>query len=264
MIIDTHCHLIDDAFAEDIESIISNSVQAGVEKIVLACCDNTEYGQITELCKKHPSVLFPTIGIHPENLAVNIDNQLAEFESILHKDHDRLVAVGEIGLDLHWDKTRLEDQKAVLIKQILLALEYNKPVLLHIRDAVPEFIDILHYFNKEEANINKRMRGILHCYSGTIEQAEEAMAVGDFLLGIGGTVTYKKSDRIEIVKHFGLEHIVLETDAPYLAPVPHRGKRNQPAYTNYVAKYIADALGTSVEDVASITTKNAQKLFKFQ
>lgn len=264
MIIDTHCHLIDEAFNEDVEDVINHSAEEGVGKVVLACCDNSEYQHVSELCQKHPEMLYPTIGIHPENLANDIDEQIAEFENILRRDHDDLVAVGEIGLDLHWDKTRFEEQKEIFTKQVFLALEYDLPLLLHIRDAVPEFLEILHNIYNNITPLGLRMRGILHCYSGTIEEAEEAMKMGDFFLGIGGTVTYKKSDRIEIVRHFGLDHIVLETDAPYLAPVPHRGKRNEPAYTADVAKYIAETLSIPIEEVAETTTRNAEKLFHFQ
>lgn len=264
MIIDTHCHLIDDAFTEDVEQVIGNAVEAGVDKMILACCDNNEYSQIRELCAKHPSALYPTIGIHPENMAEDVDEQLGIFEQLIRRDHKELIAVGEIGIDLHWDKTRLEDQKKVLARQMFLALEYDLPVLLHVRDAMPEFLEMLHAIYNNVTPLGLHLRGILHCYSGTIEEAEEAMTMGDFWLGIGGTVTYKKSDRIEIVKHFGLDRIVLETDAPYLAPVPHRGKRNKPAYTSDVAGYIANALGLTKEEVAEKTSKNAETLFRFQ
>lgn len=263
-ITDTHCHLIDEHFATDTEEVIERAVEAGVTRMVMACCDCTEYAMIRELCGRHEQVLLPTLGIHPENMADDIDSQLEEMEGLLRRDHKSLTAVGEIGLDLYWDKSRLDDQKKVLTRQMLLALEYDLPVLLHIREAMTEFIDLLHIIYNEANRLGKRIRGILHCYSGTIEQAEEAMTMGDFWLGIGGTVTYKKSDRIEIVKHFGLSRIVLETDAPYLAPVPHRGKRNEPAYTTCVAHFIAEALGMTEEEVAQMTTANAKKLFNFQ
>ena len=264
MIIDTHCHLIDDAFVDEEDVIVENAINAGVGKMVLACCDNEEFGKILSLCAKYPGTLYPTIGIHPENMADDVDQQLAEFEALIRKHHSQLCAVGEIGIDLHWDKTRLEDQKKVLAKQIFLALEYDLPVLLHVRDAVPEFIEMLHYIYNSITPLGLHLRGILHCYSGTIAEAEEAMTMGDFYLGIGGTVTYKKCDRIEIVRHFGLEKIVLETDAPYLSPIPHRGKRNEPAYTAYTAKWIAEALSMSLNEVSEITTKNAETLFHFQ
>lgn len=264
MIIDTHCHLIDEAFAEDVNTVIENAKNAGVGKMVLACCDNNEFLQVLDICSRNPGCLFPTIGIHPENMAENTDEQLAIFERLIKEHHQDIVAVGEIGLDLHWDKSRFEDQKKVFAKQMFLAIEYNLPVLLHVRDAAPEFLEMLHNIFNNVNPLGLGIRGILHCYSGTIEEAEEAMTMGDFLLGIGGTVTYKKSDRIEIVRHFGLEKIVLETDAPYLAPVPHRGKRNEPAYTADVARYLAETLGLTFEEVCSTTSKNAERLFSFQ
>ena len=262
MIIDTHCHLIDEAFAEDKKQVIGNALQAGVSKMILACCDIQEYLQIRELCSENPNAILPTLGIHPENLHEDIQEQIAKFAKILREEHDEIVAIGEIGLDLYWDKSRLEDQKTILYRQLCLAVEYDLPVLLHIRNAMPEFLEMLHIIYNNISPLGLRLRGILHCYSGTIEEAEEAMTMGDFLLGIGGTVTYKKSDRIEIVKHFGLSKIALETDAPYLAPVPHRGKRNEPAFTVDVAEFIAKELGITFEEVCESTTNNAKKMFK--
>lgn len=260
-IFDTHCHLIDEAFVGEQETIIQNAISARVKKMILACCDNSEYAPIKTLCEQFPQNLYPTLGIHPENMHENVEEQLAEFERILEKENDRLVAIGEIGLDLYWDKSRLDDQKKVLARQLRLAEKYNLPVLLHIREAMPEFLELIHYLNNSPEN--QRLRGILHCYSGTIAQAEEAMQLGDFLLGVGGTVTYKKSDRLDVAKHFGLEKIVLETDSPYLAPVPHRGKRNEPAYTAEVAHFLAERLEISFEEVCEKTTENAEKLFGF-
>lgn len=261
MIIDTHCHLIDDAFKGEENAIINNALQAGVNKMILACCDIQEYFQIQELCASHPGTLYPTLGIHPENLHDDIQEQIVQFDKVLKENHDSIVAIGEIGLDLHWDKTRLEEQKQILFHQIYQAVEYDLPVLLHVRDAMPEFLEMLHIIYNNIEPLGLKLRGILHCYSGTIEEAEEAMTMGEFLLGIGGTVTYKKSDRIEIARHFELEKIVLETDAPYLAPVPHRGKRNEPAYTRDVAEFIAKSLDCTFDQVCEKTTANAEKLF---
>lgn len=231
--------------------------------MILACCDLQEYFQIKKVCSVNLQKLFPTLGIHPENLQDDIQEQFALFEKILREENKSISAIGEIGLDLHWDQSRLDDQKEILYKQIYLALEYDLPVLLHVRDAMPEFLEMLHIIYNNITPLGLRLRGILHCYSGTIEEAEEAMTMGDFLLGIGGTVTYKKSDRSDIVKHFGLDKIVLETDAPYLAPVPHRGKRNEPAYTKDVALFIAKALEIPFEEVCEKTTRNAEKMFCF-
>lgn len=263
-IIDTHCHLIDEAYETDQEQVILNAIEAGVDKMVVACCDNKEFRQILALCEKHKGNLFATLGIHPENLAEDIEFQLKETELLLEKYRTSICAVGEIGIDLHWDKNRLEEQKEVLARQIFLAVQHNLPVLLHVRDAMPEFLTLLKSIHENIEPLGLKIRGILHCYSGTVEEAEEAMTMGDFLLGIGGTVTYKKSLVPEIVKHFGLDKIVLETDAPYLAPVPHRGHRNEPAYTADVAAFISNLLDCSIKEVSDKTTQNALKLFSFQ
>lgn len=271
MIIDTHCHLVDEAYGSEHDEIIHNAITAGVTRMILACCDNSEYLPIKSLCALYPNNLFPTLGIHPENMAEDIMSQLDVFEKILCFEKKSIVAIGEIGLDLFWDKSRLEDQKTVLLRQLELAMQMKLPVLLHIRDAMPEFLDLLYYLKGRSSNelcqsTDSRiynLKGILHCYSGTIDQAEEAMKLGDFLLGVGGTVTYKKSDRIEVVKHFGLDKIVLETDAPYLSPIPHRGKRNEPAYVAEVARFVSDKLDIPLEEVCEKTTKNAEMLFGF-
>lgn len=278
MLIDTHCHLIDEAFASDVEACIVRAQEAGVGQMVLACCDETEFPQILELCAKHPGVLYPSIGIHPENMAADVDEQLDKIQQLLE---DYLQAqteaseqkgqasteastqyrlpIGEIGIDLHWDKTRLPDQIKILCQQLEWASRYDLPVLLHIRDAMPEFLRVLErLWNDRHGAI--RLRGILHCYSGTALEAREAMKYGDFYIGIGGTVTYKKSLVPEVAKAVGLERIVLETDAPYLAPVPERGHRNEPAFTAHTARYLATLFETTPEQVAEVTTSNARRL----
>ncbi len=274
-IIDTHCHLIDEAFTSDVEACILRAQEAGVTKILLACCDETEFPEIIKLCDKHPGVLFPSIGIHPENMAEDIDAQLAATRKLLDAyclspdgEKVRSLPIGEIGIDLHWDKTRYEDQKKVLKAQFDWALEYDLPVLLHIRDAMQEFLDFLrHYLSALPINAqadttpkHPRLRGILHCYSGNIEEAREAMELGDFMIGVGGTLTYKKSKVPEIAKAIGLDKLVLETDAPYLAPVPHRGRRNEPSYTADTARYLSELLDLPLEEIARKTTDNAEKL----
>lgn len=261
MIIDTHCHLIDEAFTQDVEACIVNAHETGVEKMILACCDEKEANEIFSLCKKHPDCCYPTVGIHPENMADDVQTQMRSMKEWLDRQIDagkKPIAIGEIGIDLHWDKTRLEDQKLLLKEQFDWALEYDLPVLLHIRDAMPEFLEFLYIYNKEKGC---RLRGILHCYSGTTEEAQEAMSLADLYIGVGGTLTYKKSQVPEVAKTIGIENIVLETDAPYLAPVPHRGKRNEPAYTADTARFLANLLQISFEEVAAITTQNARNLF---
>lgn len=258
--IDTHCHLIDEAFTSDVEACIVRAREAGVKKIMLACCEESELAPIVALSQKHPGEVFASVGIHPENMAADVKSQLQSL-------HDRwtsypqgtIRAIGEIGIDLHWDKTRLDDQLLILREQLNWALDADLPVLLHIRDAMAEFLEFLRtyiiYNNK-----GKQLRGVLHCYSGTAEQAREAMELADLYIGVGGTVTYKKSLVPEVVRSLGLEHVILETDAPYLAPVPHRGQRNEPAYTADTARYLAGLLDLSLEEVDAITTRNAERL----
>ena len=205
-IIDTHCHLISKAFTSDVEACILRAQEAGVTKMLLACCDETEFPQIMELCRKHPGVLFPSIGIHPENMADDIEAQLAATKRLLDEyccpvdgRPTRKLPIGEIGFDLYWDKTRFADQQRILSEQFDWALAYGLPVLLHIRDAMQEFLDFLRQYllNKYKSDVNaangQRLRGILHCYSGDAQQASEAMELGDFMIGVGGTLTYKNS-----------------------------------------------------------------------
>ena len=263
MIIDTHCHLIDEAFSADVDAVIDHALEAGVKKMVLACCDEGEFPQIMSLCQRHPDCLYPTIGIHPENIAPDVQ---AQFDQLFHKVYDSslmpaICAVGEIGIDLHWDKSRLDDQLLVLTAQVDWALEHDLPILLHIRDAMQPFLEHCRstLFPLAQGK-GKRMRGILHCYSGSVEEAHLAQQYGDFLLGIGGTLTYKKSAVPDLVKTVGIDHLVLETDAPYLAPMPHRGHRNEPAYTALTCQALAEILNLSPQEVAETTSRNAQQL----
>lgn len=261
MIIDTHCHLIDEAFTTDVEACIVNAQTAGVGRIMQACCDENEFMQILAMGRQHPGVLYNSIGIHPENMATDIHAQLGRIGQLLREHRAEIQAVGEIGIDLYWDKSRLADQCTVLEQQMLWAAEYDLPVLLHIREAMPQFLELLrtHIYNKVKEQ-GGSIRGILHCYSGTADEADEVLRYGDFLFGIGGTLTYKKSKVPAVAQAVGLQRIALETDAPYLSPVPHRGKRNEPAYTALTAQFLAEVLGTTLAEVEAVTTANAIRL----
>lgn len=281
-IIDTHCHLIDDAFKTDVDEVVLHAKEADVNKMLLACCNAEEYDQILELCKKHPNVLYPSFGIHPENMADDVDVQWEELKnafetSIKNGSGWSNAPVGEVGIDLHWDKTRLGDQLHLLELEMCYAAEHKLALLLHIRDAMPEFLDFVRVFKEKykgyftqpkevdhDSTHEPRweLRGILHCYSGTTEEALQALKLGNWLFGVGGTLTYKKSLVPEVVKNIGLERIVLETDAPYLAPMPYRGKRNEPAYTRLTAQWLANLFETDLETVAQITTNNALKMLQ--
>lgn len=269
MIIDTHCHLTDEAFSTDVEEVILRAQEAGVGEMVLACCDETEVMPIINLADRHQGVLHATIGLHPENIKDDaLKEQLNSLHEVLTKTaRGKIVAIGEIGLDLHWRKDNLEQQREALWEQMKWAMEYNLPVLLHIRDAMPQFMELLkeftHYLNSKDCPTEykgKRLRGVMHCYASSAEEAMKAMQLADLMIGVGGTSTYKNSHVLKVVESVGLEHVVLETDSPYLAPVPKRGKRNEPSYTKFVAANLADYLGLPEEEVERVTTENAKKL----
>lgn len=255
-IIDTHCHLTDEAFRDDCDAVISRALDAGVKKMILACCDETEIDGILHLADRYPGHIYPTLGIHPENLSSDVEAQLQTVKSRL--EAGKFSAIGEIGIDLHWDQTRLADQILVLTEQIRWASEYDLPLILHIRDAMPVFLELLPKLADQGLT---NLRGVLHCYSGDAEQAAEALKWGDWYFGFGGTYTYKKSLAPQVAASIGLDRIILETDAPYLAPMPLRGKRNEPAYTALTCQAFATGFGMTAEQIAEITTRNAQKLF---
>lgn len=268
MLTDTHCHIADNAFDADREETIQRSLAAGVTRMIVACCDETEYPAIIELCKKHPHHLFPTIGLHPENMASDLQAQLHRLDQLL--DPNQVIAVGEIGIDLHWDKSRLDDQKTALAHQLRWCLQHQLPAILHIRDAMPEFLQFMAEFCDEAVashlpSPQQHLHAVLHCYSGTAEEFLEAQKYGIYYIGIGGTSTYKKSAVPEVLlslpRQLLLERLVLETDCPYLSPMPHRGKRNEPAYTRHTAEFIARLLDMDLEELSRRTEENAERLF---
>lgn len=249
--IDTHTHIYLPEFDTDRDLIIQNAKNKGVKQLYLPNIDSTSIVTIIEVCKKYPDYCFPMMGLHPGSVKENYSEELEIIEQWLLKE--KFYAIGEIGLDLYWDKTYIEEQKIVFIKQMELAQQHNLPVIIHIRNAFDEIFTILD-------NMKKIPQGIFHCFSGNIGQAEKAINMG-FLLGIGGVVTFKNSGLQKIVQTAGLKNLVLETDAPYLAPTPFRGKRNEPAYLKYIAEKIAELTNTSTEEVIQVTTDNSLKIF---
>lgn len=256
---DTHCHLTDEAFANDTEEVILRARNAGIGRIVLACVDETDFLNICDLYGRYPDICIPSIGIHPENMSQDLDRQIVKTYALL-RQHPEIQAIGEIGLDLHWNRSRKEEQIRLLKTQMRWGLEYQLPLLLHVRDAMADFIEILRQMKQEADSQGSRMRGVMHCFSGTAEDAALILECGDFYFGIGGTLTYKKSLVPEVVRTIGPERLVLETDAPYLAPVPYRGHRNEPAYTRDTARFLAITLGISVSEIERITQENTEKL----
>jgi len=252
MIIDTHTHLYLNDFAGDIDAVIKRAGDEGVEKFYLPAIDSTETENIFALEKKYPGKCFAMMGLHPCSVK---ENYKEELEMVYHWLQQRkFAAIGEIGLDLYWDKTFIDQQYESFHRQIEWALQFDLPVVLHTREAVQQSIDVI----KEYAG--KNLRGIFHCFGGTLRNALDIIGTG-FYLGIGGVITYKNSGLAEVIKEIDIKNIVLETDAPYLTPVPFRGKRNESSYLKYVVQKIAEVKNIAVEEVAEITTNNAEKVF---
>ena len=251
-LIDTHCHLYSEEFSADTQQVVDRALSAGVSKIYLPAIDSESTDAMLGLETLYPSLCIAMMGLHPCYVKENVEEELLIVEAWLAKR--KFWGVGEIGLDKYWDVTFLEQQKMAFRHQIDLALKYDLPIIIHSREANQDCINIV----KEKQNGN--LNGIFHCYSGSYEQANEIIALG-FYLGIGGVITFKNTKLTETIAKLGLDNIVLETDAPYLAPAPFRGKRNESSYTTFVAQKIADVLQMPLEKVVKKTTENAQKVF---
>ncbi len=250
--IDSHGHICNEYYTEDFNSVMERAIAARVEKIILPCVNAQSIPCIFDAVEQYPQHLFPLIGLHPTDITENYLEDLALLENQLTRPE--VVGIGEIGMDLYHDTSYKEIQQKVFYRQLTWAKERNFPLSLHIRSAYTEAITILKKFNQHD------LRGVLHCFSGGIQEADWAVRHG-FALGIGGVVTFKNNKLQEIVKHVGIENIVLETDAPFLAPTPYRGQRNESSYIPIIAQKVADILETSIEEVAEKTTQNAEKIF---
>ena len=251
-IVDTHTHLYLKQFNEDIDSVINRSKDIGVKKFIFPAIDSSHFDSMHSLKNKYPDNIYLMSGLHPTNVKENYKNEL-DFvvDSLKTRDY---VAIGEIGIDLYWDKSFLNEQQDAFTFQIRLAIKHDLPIVIHCREAFDEIFEIL---DKENCN---KLRGVFHCFTGTIEQAKRAIDLG-FVLGIGGVVTFKNGGIDKFLNQIDLKHIVLETDAPYLAPVPYRGKRNESSYIIHVIEKLSEIYGLSKEEIADITTKNAEKVF---
>jgi TatD DNase family protein len=252
--IDTHCHLYLQEFADDRHAAIDKAIDAGVTKIFLPNIDSTSWQPMLELFRKYPAACFPMAGLHPTSvLPETIDSEMDEVKRQLETGD--YIAIGEIGIDLYWDKTHQALQEETFRYQIQLAKRYKLPVAIHVRKSFDEVWQIL------RPEINPDLRGVFHCFPGDEAQARRVIEAG-FMLGIGGVVTFKNSGLQKVVAAVGPEHIILETDAPFLAPAPYRGKRNEPGYIPIIAEKVAELCGLRVEEIAEITTMNALKLFQ--
>ena len=251
-IIDTHTHLYLNQFKDDIDKVIQRSKDKGINKFIFPAIDSTHFDDMHDLKNKYPGSIYLMSGLHPTNVKENYNEEL-EFVVNSLKGHD-YVAIGEIGIDLYWDKTYLKQQQDAFEFQIRLAIENDLPIVIHCREAFNEIFEIL---DKENCS---KLRGVFHCFTGTLEQANRAIRLG-FKLGIGGVVTFKNGGIDKFLNQIDLKHIVLETDSPYLAPVPFRGKRNESSYITYVIDKLSEIYGLPIKKIASETTKNAEKVF---
>lgn len=252
--IDTHTHLFVEEFSDDRDAVVKRALDAGVTKLCLPGITADSMQPIKDMCDKYPGVCFAMAGLHPTELGDDYKEQLDRIKACLDNDGS-IVAVGEVGIDLYWDDTRLKEQTEVFEAQISWAREKGLPLAIHTRNAFGEMCGSLQRCG------GKELTGVFHCFTGTKEEAEALLSFEGFMFGIGGVVTYKKNTLAESLPLIPLERILLETDSPYLSPVPCRGRRNESSYIPYIAQRVADIYGTDVETVACITTENAERLF---
>jgi len=249
---DTHTHLYSDAFDEDRAEMMQRAFDAGVQRVFLPAIDSELVPAMEQMEKEYPNQVFLMAGLHPTHVKENYKDELALIEAQLKAR--KFVAIGEIGMDLYWDKTFVKEQKEAFRTQIQLAKKYKLPIVIHCRDAFDEVFEVLELEKGED------LFGIFHCFTGTFEQAKLAISY-NMKLGIGGVVTFKNGKIDQFLNQIDIKHIVLETDSPYLAPTPYRGKRNESSYLLYVAEKIATIYGVSVADIATITTQNSKTVF---
>lgn len=253
MFIDSHTHLYLDEFDHDRDVMIRRAIDAGVEIMLLPNIDRSSWDSLLKLHQTYPEQCYPMTGLHPTSVSRNtVDEELQSVETQLLKQ--KVCAVGEIGIDLYWEKTFLEEQVEAFRIQLKWAKKHQLPVVIHMRNSFNVLWKTL------ETELSSGMKGVFHCFSGNLIQARQVIEAG-FFLGIGGVVTFRNAGLQDIVKTVGIEHILLETDAPFLAPEPYRGKRNEPSYIPVIASHIAEITATTLQEVANITTRNAMKLF---
>lgn len=254
--VDTHTHIYDEQFEQEESILLEAARNAGVRKLLMPNCDVRTIQPMLDLAHRHPQMCLPMIGLHPIYVQDDFEQQLKQISAYF--DQQDFVAVGEVGLDFFRDTTFAQQQQLAFETQIHWADERDLPLVIHTRSSIREGIDTIKKFQKGQ------LRGVFHCFSGTEDEAQEIIEDLGFSLGIGGVVTFKNSKLKDIVSRFGLDHLLLETDAPYLAPTPHRGKRNDSSYIPLIAAFMAETLQVPLEEVAQKTTANAQRLFGFE
>lgn len=253
-LIDTHSHLFLEEFSEDLPQVIERARSAGITHIFMPNIDSTTIDSMLSVCNAYKDYCFPMIGLHPTSVNADYEKEL-EIVARELKSFNKYIAIGEIGMDLYWDKTFLKEQQIALDKQINWALEYDLPVVIHCRDAFDYIYNVLEPYK------NTSLKGIFHSFTGTDDEAARILEFSGFLIGINGVVTFKKSHLPEVLTKIPLEKIVLETDSPYLTPVPNRGKRNESAYVKDTLMKVSDIYRMSPEAVGRVTSENALKVF---
>jgi len=253
--VDTHTHIYLEEFDTDRNEVIDQAIAAGVRYMLMPNVDSQTIAPMMQLNRQFPMNCLPMMGLHPTSVKENPQAALEEVAEWF--DKESFIAVGETGIDLYWDTTYFEQQKQAFRFQIELALKHDLPLVIHSRKSLEEIFQVLLPYK------GTKLKGVFHCYPGDLVQAEKIIEMG-FYLGIGGVVSYKNSEMAKVVEAIGLEHIILETDAPYLPPVPHRGKRNQPSYIPLIAAKIAEIKKTGISEVAEKTTSNACQLFNLK
>lgn len=254
--IDTHTHLFSDNFANDIHEVIASCKEKNITGLYLPNIDLASVKGMEELTDTYPGFCFPMMGLHPGSVNADYRNVLKALYTLLKERPERYAAVGEIGTDLYWDKTFEREMEIAFREQIGWALEFDKPVVIHSRETLDWNIGIV----KEEKKKNPQLRGVFHCFNGTLEQAHEIATLG-FYMGVGGVITFKNGGVDKVMAEVPLEWLVLETDSPYLAPVPYRGQRNSSEYIPLIGQKLAEVKDMELQEIARITTENARRLF---
>lgn len=253
MFVDTHTHLFVEQFDNDREEVVQRAIDAGVDVMLLPNIDVETIDAMHALSERFPDNCFPMMGLHPGSVKEGWKEQLEVIKK--HLFSGKYVAVGEIGMDLYWDKTFVEEQRQVFRMQVEWAKELGLPIAIHAREAFEEIFAILDEINDD------RLTGVFHCFTGTVDQAKHIMQYGGFKLGIGGVLTYKKAALDQVLVNVPLDQLILETDSPYLTPVPYRGKRNESSYLLHIAERLTDVYNVSLTEIEEVTSKNASELF---
>lgn len=251
--VDTHSHIYGPEFDEDRDEVISRALQSGVEKIILPNINEESISRMLSVSNSYPQICYPTIGLHPEDVREDWSLVLDRMEVML----SGMTAVGEVGLDFYWDSAFRKEQIEAFERQIFWAKEHDLPLIIHMRKAEQELLEIM------ERHKGDGLRGVFHCFGGSKETAERMLRHEGFVLGIGGVLTFKNCRLAETLRHVPLDRIVLETDAPYLAPVPFRGKRNEPAFVAYVAQFLSNIYNVSEQEIGKVTNSTVNRLFGF-